>query len=97
MRCDHGGNGKSGSSFRVQLAGVHKAALNDNDKQKKTTAGPVWTSGSIVRCTRWILSVSSIQLLFLGYLEVCLPMTFPKRANGAYRILQYYVTFVASM
>lgn len=42
VRWDHGGNGKSGSSSRVQLAGIHKAALNDYTVSS-TTVGLVWT------------------------------------------------------
>ncbi len=42
MRWDHGGNGKSGSSCRVQLAGIHKAAFDDYTVSS-TTVGLVWT------------------------------------------------------
>lgn len=41
MRWDDGGNGKSGSSFTVQWAGVHKAALNDYTVSS-TAVRPVW-------------------------------------------------------
>lgn len=43
-RWGDGGNGP-GSSFRMQWAGIHKAALADYTVAGSTTVGLIWTGG----------------------------------------------------
>jgi len=61
-----GGHGRLGSSFRVQWAGVHKAAVNDHTVSS-TTVWPIWTCGFSVRYSRWMPSGLMHQLLIQGY------------------------------
>lgn len=82
MRWDHGGNGKSGSSSRVQLAGIHKAALNDYTISS-TTVGLVWTW---FNCQMYKMDVicnhkpASLSELFISLFASDLI----KRANGTF-------------
>lgn len=65
IRWDAGGNGP-GSSFRVQRAGIHKAALDDYTVAGSTTVGLIWTGGLNDQMYKMGVLMSKL-LLVLGY------------------------------